>query len=190
MNLYYIFVLYPLVNPMTAKYTRAEHLLWIVPIIYGFMAYYSAYSEIILVRYNNVFYLYSFFDFIAIFLVFLIIPFVIQSTIRKLEIRNAIIAYAHIAFSAILVIGIMFIFSVNLPINVNWLYNTAGELSVLTKWSYYNEMCISIFKLFLALQIVYCIYGIKVLISNYMINRNPILTQHEYENELAMQMAG
>lgn|GEM_PF-2565439 len=190
MNLYYIFVLYPLVNPMTAKLSRAEHMLWIVPIIYGLIAHYSAYSEIILAYHNNVFYLYNYFNIVMIFLLILIIPFLIQSAIRKLEIRNTIIAFAHIAFTLILLIGIMFIFSVNFPIKIDWLYYNSGELSTFTKWNYYNQMCITLFKTFIGVQLVYCIYGTKVLIANYILSKKPVLSQHEYENELAIQMAG
>ncbi len=174
---------------MTAKYIRAEHLLWIAPIIYGLMAYYSSYSEIILVYFNYGYQLYNFFNIVVLFLAILTIPFLFQSTIRKLDTRNSVIAFAHISLSIILVVGILFIFSVNIPININWLHNTAGDLSLFTKWSYYNEMCISLFKLFVAIQTVYCIYGSKVLISNYILNRNTSLSQHEYENELALKMA-
>jgi len=175
---------------MTAKLTRAEHMLWIVPIIYGLIAHYSAYSEIILAYYNNLFYLYNFFNIVVIFLLILIIPFLIHIGIRKFEIRNTIIAIAHITISLTIIIGITFIFSVNLPINTDWLYYNSGELSTFTKWNYYNEMCITLFKTFIGVQVVYCIYGTKVLISNYILSRKPVLTQHEYENELAMQMAG
>ncbi len=113
--------MYPLVNPMTAKYTRAEHLLWLVPIIYGLLAQYSAYSEVIMVYYNNAFHLYNYFNSTVIFLLILIVPFLIQSASRKLQIRNNIIAFAHIAISLSLLIGILFIVSVNLPININWI---------------------------------------------------------------------
>jgi hypothetical protein len=120
----------------------------------------------------------------------MIVPFLIQSAIQKMEIRNTIIAIAHITLSLTLLIGITFIFSVNLPINIKWYYNNVGELSLFTKWNYYNEMCISLFKVFIVVQLVYCAYGSKVLISNYILSKKPAITQHEYENELAMQMAG
>jgi len=175
---------------MTAKYTRAEHLLWIVPIIHGLIAHYSTYSEIILVYYNNAFILFSFFNITAIFLSFLIVPFLIQSVIRKLDLRNTIIAISHIVLSLTLLIGITFIFSVNPSINIDWQSDYNGELSTFIKWSYYNEMCITLFNIFIGLQFVYCIYGSKVLISNYILSKKPAITQHEYESELAMQMAG
>ncbi len=183
-------MLYSLVNPMTAKYTRAEHLLWIVPIIYGFIAHYSAYSEIILVRYKNVFHLFSFFNLIAIFLIIMIIPYLIHSAIRKLDIGNNIIAFAHIALSLSLLIGITFIYSVNLPININWYHNNTGELSLYTKWNYYNEMCISLVKVFIIVQLVFSAYGTRLLVTNHILSRKPALNQHDYENDLAMQMTG
>ena len=116
-------------------------------------------------------------------------PFLIQSASRKLALRNNIIAFAHIASSLLLLIGIMFIFSINLPININWINYYTGELSTITKWNYFNEMSISLFKVFIGIQLVYCVYGSKILISDYKLNRKPATSQHEYENELAMQMA-
>lgn len=192
MNFYYIFVLYPLVNPMTAKLTRAEHMLWIVPILYGCMAYYSSYSEVIMVYYNNVFYLLGFFSATFVFLLFLGIPFYIQSTLRKIDERNPIISYAHIAFSLVIVVGILFIFSVNIPIKIDWV-NSAGELTTFTKWNYYNEMAISLFQFFIVIQVAYCLYGAKTIISHGIMKRklaNGDYNQNNYENELVMQMTG
>lgn len=175
---------------MTAKYTRAEHLLWIVPIIYGFIAHSSAYSETILVQYKNVFHLFSFFNLTVIFLILLIAPYLIHAAIRKLEIGNNIIAFAHIALSLTLLMGITFIYSVNMPININWFRDNTGELSLYTKWNYYNEMCISLFKIFIVVQLIFCAYGTRLLFANHLINRKPALNQHEYESDLAMQMTG
>ncbi len=175
---------------MTAKLSRAEHMLWIVPIIYGLIAHYSAYSEIILAYYNNVFHIFNFYNIVILFLLILIIPFLIQSAIRKLEIRNTIISFAHIAISLTLLIGIMFIFSVNLPIKIDWVYYYSGELSTITKWNYFNQMCVTLFRIFIGVQLVYCIYGSKILIANKIHTKKTILSQHEYENELAIQMAG
>ncbi len=50
-------------------------------------------------------------------------------------------------------------------------------------------MAISLFNVFIVIQLVYCVYGSKVLISDYLLSRKPAITQHEYENDLAMQMA-
>ncbi len=192
MNFYYIFVLYPLVNPMTAKLSRAEHMLWIVPILYGSMAYFSSYSEVIMMYYNNVFYLLGFFSATIIFLLVLGIPFYIQSTLRKIEERNQIISYAHIALSLLNVVGILFIFSVNLPIRIDWV-NSAGELSTYTRWNYYNGMAISLFQFFIIIQVVYCVYGAKTILSHGIMKRklaNGEYSQNNYENELTMQMVG
>jgi hypothetical protein len=177
---------------MTAKLSRAEHMLWIVPILYGSMAYFSSYSEVIMMYYKNIFYLLGFFSATLIFLLCLTIPFYIQSTLRKIDERNPIIAYAHIALSLLNVVGILFIFSVNLPIKIDWV-NSAGELSTFTNWNYYNEMAISLFKFFVIIQVAYCLYGAKMILNHGIMKRRLAredFSQNSYENDLAMQMAG
>lgn len=177
---------------MTAKLSRAEHMLWIVPILYGCMAYYSSYSEVIMMYYNNIFLLLGFFSASMIFLFVLIIPFIIQTILRKIDERNPIISYAHIAFSLSLIVGILFIFSVNLPIKIEWI-NSGGELSTFTKWNYYNEMAISLFKFLIIIQVAYCLYGAKTILSHRIIQRklaSEDYNQNNFENELVMQMAG
>jgi hypothetical protein len=177
---------------MTAKLTRAEHMLWIVPILYGCMAYFSSYSEVIMMYYNNMFYLFGFFSATLIFLLCSSVPFYIHSILRKIDERNPIIAYAHIALTLVNVVGILFIFSVNLPIKIEWL-NSGGELTTFTNWNYYNEMAISLFKLFIIIQLIYSIYGAKILLSHGIMKRKLAredFSQKSYENELAMQMAG
>jgi len=144
---------------MNSKFIRSEHLLWMIPIIYGIIVYFTSYTEIVMSFYSGAYILVTFPQLIFAFLIFLILPFILQWELRDRDLRDRIIAWSHILLSTGIIVAVLFIYSFTLPINVNWVYYT-GTLPAVQKWTYYNNMAILLIKCFLYIQVIYCTYGV------------------------------
>ncbi|MFT2612698.1 hypothetical protein, partial [Escherichia coli] len=70
--------------------------------------------------YSGAYILVTFHQLILAFLIFLILPFILQWELRDRDLRDRIISWAHILLSTGIVVAVLFIYSFTLPINVNW----------------------------------------------------------------------
>ena len=136
---------------MTARLIRAENLLWAVPILFGLLANYAAYSDVALLYIDENYYM--------------LIPFMMHSVLRDLGQRSFFASWAHVFFSCLLIATILFIYTYALPINIKWRYYV-GELPAYKKWSYYNTLALGIFQLLVYIQAAYLIYGVGVLVKH------------------------
>jgi hypothetical protein len=144
---------------MNSKFTRSEHLLWMIPIIYGVVVYFTSYTDIVMSFYAGAYILVTFPQLITGFLISLILPFILQWELRDHQLRDKIISWSHILLSIGIVVAVLFIYSFTLPININWVFNS-GTLPAVQKWIYYNNMAVLLIKCFLSIQLIYCTYGV------------------------------
>lgn len=151
---------------MSEKLLRSENLLWIVPIVYGIIAYFTSYSDVAMMFFDNSYILLSFPSLVGVLLAILIVPYMTHLMLREMEERKFIIEWAHIAISIVMAVAILFIYSYSLPINIKWRYYV-GELPAYKKWSYYNIVAINIIQTFIIVQILYVSYGIITLINHF-----------------------
>jgi hypothetical protein len=147
---------------MTARLIRAENLLWAVPILFGLIANYAAYSDVAMLYIDDNYYILNFPALIGICLLVILIPFLMHSVLRDLGQRSFFASWAHVFFTCLLIATILFIYTYALPINLKWRYHV-GELPAFKKWDYYNTMALGIFQLLIYIQAAYLVYGVGVL---------------------------
>lgn len=165
----------------TIQLKRAEHLLWIVPLFYGIVTNSTARVDSVFLYYNGVYFTFGFLLFTFFFLAVLIIPFLLHLYLRKLGERQFILSWLHVAISLLLLMAVLFIFSVNHPINTNWRYNI-GELTLFSKWEYYNNMAIIIAQLFIVTQVLFSVYSIGSIIQFHFTKYQESKEVYEYDN--------
>ncbi|TXT31627.1 MAG: hypothetical protein FD136_1462 [Chitinophagaceae bacterium] len=165
----------------TIQMKRAEHLLWIVPLLYGIVTNNSAHVDSVFMYYNGVYFTFGFLMVTFFFLVVLIIPFLLHLYLRKLGERQFILSWLHVAISLLLIMAVLFIFSVNLPINTGWRYHI-GELTQFSKWEYYNNMAVIITQIFIAIQILFSVYSVGSIIQFHIAKFQERKAVYEYDN--------
>jgi hypothetical protein len=142
---------------MTIKLSRAEHLLWIVPIIYGLVANYTATTAETMTFLSGTYVILSFMDIVLIFLILLTPSYLMHLILRNYEKRDFFIAWLHVILSVSAIVFILLIFSYNLPINISWRYRP-GILPALQRWDYRNAIIIASFKVFVIVQMAFLGY--------------------------------
>jgi hypothetical protein len=150
---------------MTTRLIRAENLLWAVPILFGLLANYAAYSDVAMLYVEDNYYIVNFPTIIGICLMVMLIPFMMHSVLRDLGQRSFFASWAHVFFSCLLMATILFIYTYALPINLKWKYYI-GELPAYKKWSYYNTLALGIFQLLVYIQVAYLVYGVAALVRH------------------------
>lgn len=165
---------------MTAKIARAENLLWIVPILYGLISYFTAYSEVAMMYFDDAYFILSFPSVIGIIILILILPFLVHLTLRDINERNFFIAWTHVALTVTMVVALLFIYSYSLPINIKWRFYV-GELPAYKKWMYYNTVAINIIQTFIYVQSIYVCYGVTLIVRHQLMQRRQ--DQYDYESE-------
>ncbi len=151
---------------MLEKLIRSENLLWIVTILYGMISYFTSYSDVAMLFFDNSYLLLSFPAVIGILLALLLVPYMTHILLREIGDRKFVIAWAHISISIIMVVSVLFIYSYSMPINIKWRFHV-GELPAYKKWTYYNIFAINIIKTFIVVQTLYVSYGLATLAQHY-----------------------
>ncbi|MDD2793514.1 MAG: hypothetical protein PHD73_10060 [Sediminibacterium sp.] len=172
---------------MTTKVIRAEHLLWMAPVLFICMIYISSSLDRMMVFYLGEYFMISYSFITGFFLIALLIPFLLHIVLRKTGMRNLMISWAHILLSVFMAATVTFIFNKNLPINVNWRYHV-GELGSFQTWEYYNSLGLQFVRLFLILQALFSVYGITTIAMYYMARisqRNEEIQDSMYEDAAA-----
>lgn len=178
----------------TIQLKRAEHLLWIVPLFYGIVTNITAHVDGVFMYYNGIYFTFGFFLVTFFFLAILVIPFLLHLYLRKLGERQFILSWLHVAISIFMIMAVLFIFSINLPINPDWRYHI-GELSQYSKWAYYNDMAIIITQVFIGIQLLFSVYSIANIIQFFLAQNKKRQNDDEYNleydtlsNNVAQQM--
>lgn len=171
---------------MTTKLIRAENLLWAVPILFGILANYAAYSDVALLYIDHSYYIFNFPTIIGISLMIMLIPFMMHAVLRDLGQRSFFASWAHVFFSCLLIATILFIYTYALPINLKWRYYV-GELPAFRKWNNYNTLALGLFQLLIYLQAAYLLYGVTVLVRQRLDQKRLIKEPYEYITEYSDQ---
>ncbi len=150
---------------MTTRLIRAENLLWAVPILFGLIANYAAYSDVAILFVDENYYILNFPSMIGLVLITVLVPFMMHSVLRDLGQRSFFASWAHVFFTCLLITTIFLIYTYALPINLKWKYYM-GELPAYKKWNYYNSLVLGIYELLIYIQAAYVVYGISVLIRH------------------------
>jgi len=165
---------------MTTKVIRAEHLLWMAPVLFVFMIYISSSLDRMMVFYLGEYFMISYSFITGFFLIALLIPFLLHIVLRRKSMRNQVVSWAHILLSIFLAATVTFIFNKNLPVNVNWRYHV-GELVSFQTWDYYNSLGLFFVRLFVILQILFSVYGITTIVMYYLARINHHNTDQEHD---------
>lgn len=163
---------------MTTKVIRAEHLLWMAPVLFICMIYISSSLDKMMVFYLGEYFMISYSFFTGFFLLALLIPYLLHIVLRRIGMRNQMISWTHILLSVFMAVAITFIFNRNLPVNINWRYHV-GELGSFLTWEYYNSMGLLFVRSFLLLQILFSVYGIATVAMYYIARINQRNTEEE-----------
>ena len=165
---------------MKIKLNRAEHLLWMSPIILGGLIYFISYSDSIMLFIGGDFHLISYTVASLIFTAALAIPFLFHVIVRKINRRNLIISWIHIVLSVTLNAGSLFIFSKNIPNNFNWRYKVSG-IELFERWEYNNSISYTIIMIFCFVQLIYIAYALLLVIVHALTG---IRSKSNYDSEL------
>ncbi|HJV20782.1 MAG TPA: hypothetical protein VJ552_12940 [Sediminibacterium sp.] len=151
---------------MTTKIIRAEHLLWMAPVLFVFIIYLSSAVDSMMVFYLGEYFMISYSLITLFFLAVLLVPYLLHILLRRIGARNLVISWLHILLSFLMAASVVFIFNKNLPININWRYHV-GELGSFGQWNYYNSLGLLITRLFIAIQLLFSLYGLGSVALHY-----------------------
>lgn len=143
---------------LTSNNVRGEHILWLTPMVYTCLASYTAPVQIVVFYFNANYYLLSFLSTTMIFIAIMAIPFVLHKHFRENSTRSISISWMHILSSAIIMVGILMIYTYTPPIDLEWKSNPIMRPE-LARWHFFNEFAIVLFQVFVLIQIAYSIYG-------------------------------
>jgi hypothetical protein len=141
---------------------RGEHILWLTPMIYTWLASFTAPVQMVLFFFDNTYYVLSFLTSAIVFIVLIGVPYMLHKHFRENETRSIIISWMHILSSVFLMLGILMIYTYTPPINREWRYYPIMSPNF-ERWRTMNEMAIILFQLFVGVQILFTVYGLTKL---------------------------
>jgi hypothetical protein len=147
---------------ITTANVRGEHVLWLTPIVYAWLASYTAPVEMIMFFLNNTYYLLSFVTSSMVFLLLIAGPYLLHKHFRENKTRSIVISWMHILSSTFIMVAILVIYSYTPPISREWRYYPITSPSY-ANWRNLNSIAIEMFKLFVLIQVIYSVYGLNKL---------------------------
>lgn len=147
---------------LTPKNVRGEHLLWLTPVLYIWLANITAPVQIIVVFTDSIYYVFSYYTTVIIFLSVIGIPYFLHKNFRENNTRSIVISWMHILTSVILMFTILVIYTYTPPISREWrFYPTL--IPNFIRWRTFNDIAIVLFLSLIVVQIAYIIYGLSKL---------------------------
>ncbi len=141
---------------------RGEHILWLTPVIYTWLASFTAPIQMILFFFDNTYYVLSFLTSSIVFIALIGVPYLLHKHFRENATRNIIISWMHILSSVFLMLGILIIYTYTPPINREWRYYPILNPNF-ERWRTMNDRAIFLFQLFVGIQIMFFVYGLTKL---------------------------
>jgi hypothetical protein len=138
---------------------RGEHILWLTPMVYTWLASFTAPVQMILFFVDNTYYVLSFLTSAILFIILISVPYLLHKHFRENETRSIIISWIHILSSVFLMVGILMIYTYTPPINREWRYYPIMTPNF-DRWRNMNQMAINLFQLFVGIQIIFSVYGL------------------------------
>lgn len=144
---------------LTPKNVRGEHLLWLTPVLYIWLANITAPVQIVVVFSNSIYYVLSYYTTVIVFLSVIGIPYFIHKNFRENNTRSIVISWLHILTSVILMFTILIIYTYTPPISREWRYYPL-LIPNFERWRLFNDIAIVLFLSLIVVQITYIVYGI------------------------------
>ena len=155
---------------LTTHNARGEHILWLSPMLYTWLATYTSPLQMVVFYTDNKYHLISFIAITFLFIVLMAIPYLFHKYFRENETRNIFVSWLHILSSVVMMIGILMIYTYTQPINRDWKYFPIMH-PVLVRWRFFNSFALILFQLFVLNQILFTIYGCYKMYSQRFTNR-------------------
>ena len=158
---------------LARKNVRGEHLLWLTPILYIWVANITAPVQTIVVFNDGMYYILSYFTTAVIFLSVIGLPYFFHKYFRKNKSRSIVVSWMHILSSVIIMFTILLIYTYTPPIDHEWRYYPLLRPNF-ARWRLFNDIAIILFVTLIAIQVTYLIYGIAKLINQKRSGYQPI----------------
>lgn len=156
---------------ITTANVRGEHVLWLTPMVYAWLASYTAPVDSVMFFLNNTYYLLSFMTSAMLFLLLIAVPYILHKRFRENKSRSIVISWMHILSSFFIMVAILMIYTYTPPISREWRYYPILRPGF-ERWRNLNSMAIILFKVFVLIQVVYTIYGLNKLFKQKIVARN------------------
>jgi hypothetical protein len=143
---------------LTPKNVRGEHLLWLTPVLYIWVANITAPIQTIVVFNDGIYYLLSYFTTAVIFLSVIGLPYFLHKYFRKNKTRSIVVSWMHILSSVIIMFTILLIYTYTPPIDREWRYYPLLRPNF-ARWRLFNDIAIILFVTLILVQVTYLIYG-------------------------------
>jgi hypothetical protein len=171
---------------LTSNNVRGEHLLWLTPILYIWVAGFTQPIQSIIVLNDGSFYVFSFLTTLVIFLTSIAIPYFLHKHFRETKNRSIIVSWLHILSSTSLILAILLIYTYSAPIDRDWM-NYPLLRPNFNRWHFMNDVAIVLFASFLVIQGMYIVYGVSKLIKQKISSSNSNgMELYEYRNQQPM----
>jgi hypothetical protein len=166
---------------LTPKNARGEHLLWLTPIVYMWLANITAPVQTIVIFNGGKFYLFSYFATAIIFLMIIAFPYLLHKHFRENNTRSIIFSWLHILTTLIIMFGILVIITYTPPIDQEWRYYPIQRPDFV-RWLALNNIALGLLAFLILIQISYLIYGVGKLFQRGGSQNLPIQTDLELFN--------
>ncbi|MEI8075790.1 MAG: hypothetical protein WCH78_13655 [Bacteroidota bacterium] len=166
---------------LTPKNARGEHLLWLTPIVYMWLANITAPVQTIVIFNGGKFYLFSYFATAVIFLMIIALPYLLHEYFRENNNRSIVVSWLHILSSLIVMLGILVIITYTPTIDQEWRYYPIQRPDFV-RWLVLNDIALGLFVTLILIQITYLIYGLGKLFQRGGSQNLPIPTDLELFN--------
>lgn len=171
---------------LTSNNVRGEHLLWLTPILYIWVAGFTQPIQSIIVLNDGSFYVFSFLTTLVIFLTAIAIPYLLHKHFRETKSRSIIVSWLHILSSASLILAILMIYTYSAPIDRDWM-NYPLLRPNFNRWHFMNDVAIVLFAIFILIQGIFMVYGFSKLIQQKLsASNNNDMELYEYGNQQPM----
>ncbi len=147
---------------LTHSNVRGEHLLWLTPVIYLWLASIIAPVQTIVIFNNGQYYILSYFTAAVVLLSVIALPYLLHKHFRENNSRSIAISWMHILSSVILMFTILLIYTYTPPIDKEWRYYPLLRPNF-ARWRFFNDAAIIFFYSFVLIQVTYLVYGITKL---------------------------
>jgi hypothetical protein len=149
---------------LTPKNVCGEHLLWLTPILFIWIANITAPVQTILVFKDGEYYQFGYLTTLVIFLSVIAAPYYFHKQFRTNQTRSIVISWMHILTSVIIMLTILIIYTYTPPIDKEWMYYPILRPNF-ARWRLFNDISIFLFVTLVIVQITYLIYGLGKLMQ-------------------------
>lgn len=144
---------------LTPKNVRGEHLLWLTPVLYMWIANITAPVQAIVIFNDSNYYVFSYFTTVVIFLSVIALPYFLHKYFRENNTRSIVISWIHILASVIIMFTILVIYTYTPPIDREWRYYPILRPNF-ARWRLFNDIAIALFEVLILVQVTYLVYGL------------------------------